>query len=148
MSEKLIKLLDTYEDFELAFLYQYRLDTYMNDTQTSVKDYIKNKRGLTDEKIRELIDEIARLPVNPDGDRCPRCKSSKIKSDREELTNTSYNWDPAAIDGVFGKATYTQKKICSVCGFVIKDDNNFNENKPLYKKLFSYFLNRLMRIRQ
>lgn len=146
MSHRLKQILDTYEDFELAFLYKYNLKTYLKETEAFVKNYIQ-KRGLTDDKIQQLIDETSKIAIDSNTNKCARCKSSKIINLNEELINTSFDRNSSgyvqALDGAVGRAVFTEKKICSVCGFVIQDFNESNNNLPWYKRFLDNLINSL-----
>jgi len=69
--------LDQFADFELAFFYKYRLETYMEETQNLIKTYIK-KRNLDETKMKALVEEYANMKFPDNELRCPRCKSQKL----------------------------------------------------------------------
>lgn len=50
--------LSQFEDFELAFFWRYKLDTYMEETQKEIMDYLK-KRSLDEAKMKVLIEEYS-----------------------------------------------------------------------------------------
>jgi hypothetical protein len=81
MSE-ITKLLDTYEDFEIAFLFKYKIDTYLPKTQNIIKSYIKDRR-----KIKHFYRQSKKHKFEDGKERCPRCKTDKIYSGKVEWTN-------------------------------------------------------------
>jgi hypothetical protein len=145
MKSKLITILDSYEDFELAFLSQYKHSSYMKGTRDSISQYILS-RGLTPEKIELLIQETKNTDFPNDVPRCPRCKSSKLRTDNVEYYNTALGTsanDAAAIDGLTGKATYKDQIICEICDLYINDPNKErgSKNSTICKIIKSIFLN-------
>ena len=136
MNEKLKNILDTYDDSELAFLFKYKIDTYLEETKQSVQEYIK-QRNLTETKINQLIKDVNKKNYNDNDKRCPRCKSLKTRTQEVELWRTN-QYSPEAHDGLIGKATYKDEVVCNVCGYWIKDPNLTKPQKPTFwNKLWS-----------
>lgn len=140
-------VLATYEDFELAFMYKYKLDQYLEPTREVIKKYI-SKRGLDDFKMEALI-EVQKTKVYPDDgvERCPRCKSSKINIDDEPYYNTNVRGgDPILMDapnpthegGFSGKLVNVGIKTCDVCGFRLNDPNN-EYSKSIWNRIEGMF---------
>lgn len=143
MQSKLISILDTYEDFELAFLSRYKLSSYMKGTRDSILQYMLS-RELTPEKIELLIQKTSNTDFPNDVERCQRCKSSKLRTDNVEYYNTAagtFANDAAAIDGLTGKATYKNQIICEICDLHISDPNyeRGSNNSTIWKKIKSLF---------
>ena len=141
-SNKLINILDSYEDFELAFLRKYKLDIYLKETSEFVLTYL-NKRGITERKAKILIEEINKKKIEAQDFRCPRCKSKKIRQEEVEWTNTAYQTgiadEVAIIDGVYlNKTTYKKQEVCNICGYWISDPNN---EKPQKRSFLEKLLN-------
>lgn len=112
-NERLKSKLDGYEDFELAFLSEYQLSTYMKSTRIEVADYLE-ERGLTAQKISMLIEETQRKNVPKDGTYCPRCTSKKLRTDKiEDVEGKSKILNSRPI--------YVNKITCDVCGFILDD---------------------------
>ena len=51
-------LLNSFTDTELAYLYKYQLDKYLADTQTKIKNFIFEKRGLSKNSLGNLITHV------------------------------------------------------------------------------------------
>lgn len=141
---RLLEVLSKYEDFELAFLTKYKLDSYMRKTREKVEAYI-NERGLSSEKISDLIFKYENKSFTDDEKRCPRCKSLKILTEKEEWSNTlggsGFSDEIARLDGFFlGKKTEKNQKTCLVCGFLVENPNNENWTRQInvffWKKWF------------
>ncbi|WP_428088905.1 hypothetical protein [Candidatus Pollutiaquabacter sp.] len=77
--EKLIQYLDSLENFELAFLYKYNLDSHLEDTANIIRKYIEDK-GLTDDKREALINEYKIKRHKDNITRCSRCHSAKVQT--------------------------------------------------------------------
>jgi|688.fasta_scaffold1059156_1 hypothetical protein len=139
MTEKLKHILDSYEDFELAFLSKYNLNTYTDQTIQSIKKYI-HSRGLTESKINELI-ELTNQTVFPDyHSRCPRCKSNKIRTENIEYSNTTSSDTATILDGMNGTISARIRQICNVCEYYISDPNNeSSKSKTSFSKLVDLF---------
>ena len=139
MRKALEDKLDTFEDFELAFLYKYQLPTYLADTQQKIRDYIFLKRNLSQEQIENLINENRNRKFVDDKERCPRCKSDKIRAEKVEVWNTTYGHPMAdALESISQKQKLKDHIICNVCGYVLDDPN---ESSVLsFKRLINSFL--------
>lgn len=83
--------LSQFEDFELAFFCKYKLETYMDESQNSIRAYIK-KRNLDEEKMKALTEQYSNKKF-PDGDlRCSKCKSKRLDIHKEKsFSFTSLN---------------------------------------------------------
>lgn len=114
----------------------------MKGTQHSIMKYIKD-RGLTEEKIKKLINETENKSFIDDYARCPRCRTKKIRIDKVEWTQTAFGSDYsdriAAIDGLVGRATYKDQIICEVCDLYILDPNNERRSsKSIWNRLHDF----------
>lgn len=130
---KLLDKLKTYEDFELAFLMKYKIDSYMKERQKIVMEYIQS-RNLTVENLNDLIKEYEHKKPWDTEKRCPRCKSNKLQSTRVMLKNTT-NGSPEMYDSISNlryEASKHEETICLVCGFMVDNPNNENWNRPIH----------------
>lgn len=146
MNSALRAILDSYEDFELANLSHYKLSTYLPETQNSIKDYLLN-RGLTKNEIDNLLLKTKEMTLSDNQERCPRCKSRKLITERVEWTETAfkagYSDEVASYDGLFGKATYKDQIVCEVCGLFIKDPNKESSSKEtIWKRLYDFLFDK------
>ena len=137
MSKNIINILENYEDFELAFLRKYKINTYLTNTQKEILEYLE-KRGITTEKSDLLIKEIKNKQFIDNDYRCPRCKSKKIKKETIELTNLTSQ--SSALDGLIGKSEFGEREICEICGLWINDPNG---EKPQKKNLLERMFNKI-----
>ena len=125
---KLEKILSSYEDFELAYLVKYKLDSYMKERQEIVYEHIK-KRGLTPEKLKSLVSQYDRKELWDTKKRCPRCKSAKLQSSRvSPKTGNRDMYDAAA--NLRYEESKVEETICLVCGFMVDNLNNENWDRP------------------
>lgn len=83
--EKIESFLDSLENFELAFFYKYKSNSYLEESNNIVKNYIEAK-GLTNKKREALIDEYKGKQFVDNKKRCPRCRSDKIRITNKENT--------------------------------------------------------------
>ena len=120
------KILDGYTDIELAFLFKYKINSYLPNTKDKIIDYIK-KRGISEESIN-IITKKKKLSIE-NKQSCPRCGSTKIQVYSMPKVNTT---NIEALDGLFGKQLIINKLICDVCGFEFNNDNKIN---PLFSHL-------------
>ena len=131
---KIKEILDSFEDFELAFLFRYRLDTYMQDTKQIIIEYIRNK-GLSDDKINNLISKQLNLPPVKTGEkRCSRCKSNKFVIDKVPTDNDATLYYVPLLEGGKLKELIS----CEVCGLIFIDSNAEVVNLK-GEGLFSFF---------
>lgn len=134
MNERLKETLDQYEDFELAFLYRYKIETYTKGTRDSVVSYIRDRR-LTDAKIDALVSELEFSKCDDRKIRCTRCTSTKLRIQDVAWDNPSYSsWE--TMDALFMKRAALKEQIeCTVCGNWVKDPNNQGPPKSFLERL-------------
>ena len=124
---KLEKILEQYEDFELAFLVKYKFNSYLETSKQAITSEL-SKRELTKEKLENLIAKYEHQRFHDSLLRCPRCFSTKIGKDSVVFWNTygriGLADNIAVFDGMRGKETYKEKLTCMVCDFVINDPNS------------------------
>lgn len=118
--------LSQFEDFELAFFWKYKLDTYMEETQNEIKAYFK-KRNLDEGKMNALIEEYSHKSFPDNELRCPRCKSEKIIPEKEKAFNTMNGYKLAEElldykDIGSGDIDCT----CAVCGLYFSPPKNYS----------------------
>lgn len=125
------KFLTKLDDYELAYFAEFKLLSYMKDTQSEIKEYL-TKRNLNQSKIDRLISENPKSKLNDDKERCSRCYSDKIRKDKVEWTDTvhksGYSDEIVVLDGLVGRATYKDEVICNVCGLWLSDPKMKKEN--------------------
>jgi predicted Zn-ribbon and HTH transcriptional regulator len=122
------KKLSSYEDFELAYLVKYKLDSYMNERQEIVFKHIKS-RGLTPDKLKSLVSQYDRKELWDTKKRCPRCKSSKLQSRKVVPKSGNRGMYDAAANLRFEESK-VEETICMVCGFMVDNPNGENWNRP------------------
>jgi len=125
---RLTEILSTYEDFELAYLVKYKLDSYMKERQEIVFEHIKT-RGLTPEKLKSLISQYDQKKPWDTKKRCPRCKSAKLQSRKvvPKMGNRG-KYDEAA--NLRYEQSKVEETICMVCGFMVDNPNGENWDRP------------------
>jgi hypothetical protein len=121
------QILEKFEDFEIAFIYKYKYEGYMENSRKAIDTEIRN-RNLDKVKLESLIQEFGNKK-NEDGIlHCPRCYSTKIAKDPVEYWNTygrvGISDEIAAYDGIIGKQMLKDRLICIVCDYVINDPNS------------------------
>ena len=128
------KKLKEYEDFELAFMVKYKLDSYSNSAANKVQEEVALRK--LDLKIMEaLIEEKQQVEIKEhDYKICPRCTSQKILTTKEEFygNNKAFGLDS-------GKPlTYLEVKICAVCGWNFSvDESNYERRSRVRNTLIS-----------
>lgn len=144
MKNRLTELLDTYEDFELAFLWRYKLRTYLDETQAAIEAYIRQERRLSVADLERLIADHGSGSFEDEAERCPRCKTKKIITTKETFWNTGgqpgFEDEAAALDGFAGRSTAVHKLVCAVCDYVIQDLNNNIGPWERFKRLITGML--------
>ncbi len=120
--------LDECEDFELAFIVKYKINSYLPDTRKKIIDYVQ-ERGLSAEDVEELINNNSWKTT--DINKCPRCGSSKIQKTINPKKNTT---KAEALDGLMGKETYINSYLCNICDY----------KSPLNEEKFKGLLNWLI----
>ena len=125
------KFLTELDDYELAYFAKFKLQTYMKDTQSEIKEFL-SERNLNQSKIDRLILENPKSKLKDIKERCLRCYSDKIRKVKVEWTNTvggiGIGDEVATWDGIGGQATYKNEVICNVFGNWLEDPN---QEKPL-----------------
>ena len=124
---KIDEFLSELSETELAYFAKFKLKTYMPETQKKIENHIE-KKGLSAEKIEKLIAENTQQFESIDKEICPRCGSQNLLKRKVEWTNTidkPFNGDDevAALDGLYGRATFKDEISCNICGFWIEDPN-------------------------
>lgn len=104
--------LGQYSDRELAFLNTFHLSKYLPETQSKIKKYIHINRGLSEQKIEQLVSTISPDNFDQTKPHCPRCKSYKLLSDKigESSAGNFY------------------KVVCEICGYVLVDPETDDKN--------------------
>ncbi|MFT5724963.1 MAG: hypothetical protein ACI9JN_002086 [Bacteroidia bacterium] len=123
MSDLTTKL-NEYQDFELAFIVKYKLDTYSDSVVKKLNEEIE-LRNLSKKSLENLIEEKAKNEIKEHQNKiCPRCTSQKIMTTKEEFhgNNKAFGLDSGS------PLTYIEVKICGVCGW------NFTADESKYEK--------------
>jgi hypothetical protein len=135
-------ILNDFSDYEIAVFKKHKLSEYLESTQKSIRNYIIDTRGLSDDKINELYTHVPELNKADKRVHCPRCKSYKLIVTRVKWNipafRAGYEDEAASWKEITtGKATYKDKVECFVCGHVLYDPNN--EKRPFYKRMLDIF---------
>ncbi|MEZ5013977.1 MAG: hypothetical protein R2794_06765 [Chitinophagales bacterium] len=117
---RILELLQEYEDFELAFLVKYKLHAYLPETGKMIQAYIAS-RGMNEKRIRELIAEYTTKKFEDDHLRCPRCKSKKRIVEDIVFYNTDKR---TSMDVWFDHPVKVKQVKCQVCEYLIKNPNS------------------------
>lgn len=129
------------DDYELAHFVKFKRSTYLQETQEKINIFIAD-RGITEEKIEELIAQNPESKLLDDHERCPRCYSDKLRRDKVEWTKTAarsgLDDEAATFDGFIDRATYKEQIVCNVCGFWLKDPN-LEKKRPWWHGLADFF---------
>ena len=138
-------ILKEFSDYELAIFYKYRLPEYLQGTQTIIKDFIFNTRGLDNRQIDNLTKIDFKIDENEKNVYCPRCKSTKLLKTPVKwiipLFRVGYEDEYASWKELKkGESTYKDKIECFVCGNVLYDPNN--EKRPFYKRILDILLDK------
>jgi hypothetical protein len=113
MEEKrhLKDFLESLEDFELAFLHKYNLESHLKENRTYIQEFIK-KKGLRKGELKRLTRKYWGKQFADGKIRCPRCHSDKIQ------INSDINHP--VVDFIAYPVTYNfiEKYFicCNVCG--------------------------------
>lgn len=108
--------LQSLHDVELAFLYKYKYPGYFDRSKNAVLQELA-RRSLTAEKMNSYVE---RYEFNESNTGCPRCNSGAAIVQEVELTNTGRS---QGMDGLQGRASYTNTAECAVCGYKLYDGN-------------------------
>lgn len=100
--DKIEKILSTYSNTELAFLYKYRLPLLLSPSKEKIKKYIFEIRGLNESEIEEFVN-IKNSKSDPDNLHCPRCLSEKFTVVESDEFEDKINFN------------------CNVCGLTFQD---------------------------
>ena len=137
---KVEKILETYEDFELAFLLKFKVNNYLPESKQKIEKEVANRK-LTDQDLQNLIDKQLNIPFNPDCKKgcCPRCKSNKILKIDKNVRDIHHRGLLTALYLEGKLDSYTHFK-CSICGYDINpgDDNAFS----LWESIQAIFKNK------
>lgn len=122
------QFLDSLSNSELAFLYKYKYPTYLDGTQATIKAEL-NKRHLDDVALSNLVIDSEFNPANTG---CLRCNSQYDVRQQLEFTNTNRY---TGLDGLAGRAEYTSRVECAVCGYLLYDGNEGVSSTTLWQTL-------------
>ncbi len=70
--------LESLENYELAFLYTYNLDSYLEDSANKIRRHV-DKKGLTKDKMETLINLYRNKQLDDGKERCSRCHTNKVQ---------------------------------------------------------------------
>lgn len=141
---RIYKFISQLNDYELAYFAKFKLLTFMNETQSEIKEYL-TERNMSESKIEKLTSEARRNEFNDDRIRCSRCQSTKIRVEKVEWTNTADEYDISVLDALSGKTTYKDKIICNVCGLLLSNPNN-EKGKSIFNSVWNYITDVISRI--
>lgn len=110
---RIADFLSSLNDVELSFLYKYKFQTYLEESQRLIEKELV-KRGLDKLKI---ADYIKQFEFNPSNNGCPRCNSVNTVSQNVQFYNTN------KYSGMDNTMRYTSVTDCVVCGFNLFDGN-------------------------
>jgi len=128
---RILDILNNYTDTELAYLNKFRLDSYLPETQTKIKEYILKIRGLKPKDLDDLIAKNVAMTHFENKLLCPRCKSDKIGKDKIWKTPDSHSNNEYHV-------------FCAVCGFILQEPKLKNqESRENLKDMFFDFLSDL-----
>lgn len=129
------------DDYELAYFIKFKFLSYTTSTQSKIKSFLIEKE-FDESQIDQLILQNPKSKLNDGKERCPRCYSNKLRSNKVEWTNTDqevgFEEEIATSDGVFGKVTYKNEVICNVCGFWLEDPN-LEKPQSIFKRITNNF---------
>ncbi len=123
------------KDFELAFLFYYRLGTYMPTTKELIINEIK-KRHLSEQQLLLMKDAKEAITTSSNDSCCPRCKSTNFSFLEESYYNSTgkYNFTSDAQLGIYSV------KNCNICGFDFRSTYQIpSKNKGFLKLIFGKF---------
>jgi len=122
---KIMSFLDTLTDHELANFYYYKYDTFMEHSKKEI-DVFFSAKGITQEKIIELMKENRELEHCNKKNQCPQCYSTKKIKTQELFCPWGFG---VALDAHFSDNTkMTDLYFCLICGY------DFYNCKPIHKK--------------
>ena len=141
----IVKVLEKFEDWELAYFHKYKLNSYVAETQEKISTYILNVRGLKINSIDTLIENHSSKEINDQKERCPRCKTDKLRTDKVNwaipLFHAGAEDELAMLYEIKTGKTYFKDKItCDVCGFLIEDPNNRTLKEKVFGVLFDSWI--------
>ncbi|MFY9311157.1 MAG: hypothetical protein WAQ28_19090 [Bacteroidia bacterium] len=79
-------ILSNFTDTELAYLYKFRLASYLPATQEKIKEYILRERGLDESTINNLVLTNITRTSSDHTQECPKCKSDKFIHDTDKVS--------------------------------------------------------------
>ena len=107
MNIRLSVFLELLEDYELAFFYKYRFNSFMEGSRNKIlKEF--EKRNIRIDSIDEIIRKHINDNIEKNSNACPRCKSLKYYTvnDKKLKIFKGFSYDKELI-----------KYICQVCGY-------------------------------
>lgn len=132
--------LSQFEDFELAFFWKYKLDTYMEDTQNEIKAYLR-ERNLDDAKMNTLIEVYSHKSFPESELRCPRCKSEKLIVNKEGAFSSADTND--MVNDLLDYKDMGSGSIdceCAVCGFYFSPSKHYSVARKILNVILGFFI--------
>lgn len=114
--------------YELAFLYKYKFDTYMKDTQEFIRGVMLSN-GINENAVDTLIEESNESAQEHNLGGCPRCHSNKFfyfDTDYDNMSRSVAMWDNERFSGKMIKETNQE---CAVCGYSSKMEASEGHSK-------------------
>lgn len=130
--DEFIKSLNKYE---LAYLFAYKFDEYMEGTQKTIKGAMTSA-GISEGDVVGLIEESKAVTIDDGKQRCRRCNSDKFFFFETDVTNRS-SLEIKLDDKSFSNEMLKDvNQECSVCGFkenlgVSKDNKDYHKTKRI-----------------
>lgn len=113
-SSKIEELVNSLEQFEIAFLLKYRLNSLMKPTKNKIIAIAESK-GISLTNYESIIKiRLKENPV-PSENQCPRCTSEKYFAHKVEVDDLSQSNQIDSLAGR-GKVAFEERRSCIVCG--------------------------------
>jgi hypothetical protein len=112
--QKILDFMNMLSDVELANFYFYKYNTFMDYSRKVIDNFFK-KKGIDNEKIKELIQSNQNMRYYDLAHRCPRCFSIKKIKTTEQYCPIGYGSGIAAQ--LSNKIETINVEECIICGY-------------------------------
>lgn len=133
--------LQSYDDFELAFISRFKQEPYSDKVLAMINDELAS-RGLTTQRLDELVNEKLSVEIKDHETKiCPRCMSTRIMTSKEEFhgNNQAFGLDSDQ------PLTFIEYKICSICGWNFSvDETSYERSKRIRVAVLSLIMSVLL----